>query len=103
VIIKEPPRDCKNLFNQKIPSDSLAAGLVSEHSGQAKTEESKLENRNLQDRAEIFVASKNSKVYHLPSCKYAKRIKEENKIWFRSEEEAKRMGYRPHSCVLDGK
>ncbi len=35
------------------------------------------------------VASKNSTKYHLPSCAGAKAIKEENKIWFASVEEAK--------------
>jgi micrococcal nuclease len=42
-----------------------------------------------------FVGSKNSNVYHYPSCPSAQRIKEENKIWFNSVEEAKAAGYRP--------
>jgi len=35
----------------------------------------------------LYVASKNSNVYHTPECKWAKRIKPENKICFHSEEE----------------
>ena len=42
-----------------------------------------------------YVASLNGSVYHLPWCSGAERIKEENKIWFNSKEEAERAGYRP--------
>lgn len=46
-----------------------------------------------------FVASKNGKLYYTPSCAGAKRIKEENKVWFTSTEEAKNAGYSPSSCL----
>lgn len=42
-----------------------------------------------------FVASKNGSSYHLPDCPGAKQIKEENKVWFRTEAEAKAAGYKP--------
>lgn len=42
-----------------------------------------------------FVASKKGAAYHYPWCPGAKAIKEENKIWFNSEEEAEKAGYRP--------
>lgn len=42
-----------------------------------------------------YVASKSGAVYHLPWCSGAKRIKEENRIYFASKEEAERAGYRP--------
>lgn len=35
----------------------------------------------------LFVASKNSDKYHTPDCKYAKKIKPENLICYKSEEE----------------
>lgn len=41
------------------------------------------------------VASKNGTKYHLPWCSGAQRIKEENKIWFTTIEEAKAAGYTP--------
>jgi hypothetical protein len=44
-----------------------------------------------------YVASKSGSVYHLPWCSGAKRIKEENKVWFETPEEAERAGYRPAS------
>jgi hypothetical protein len=43
----------------------------------------------------MLVGSKNSDKYHLPWCSGAKRIKEENKIYFSSVEEAKAKGYTP--------
>jgi len=45
----------------------------------------------------LYVASKNSRVYHKPTCKWAKRIKPENLICIHSEEELE--GYEPaKSC-----
>ncbi len=37
----------------------------------------------------LYVGSKNSKVYHDPDCKWAKRIKPENLVCYKSEEEVK--------------
>jgi len=46
-----------------------------------------------------FVGSSTSKKYHLPDCRYALKIKPENKIYFQSLEDAKRQGYLPcKSC-----
>lgn len=42
-----------------------------------------------------YVGSKNGSKFHFPWCGSAKRIKEENKIWFASIEEAKQAGYSP--------
>ncbi|MEK9148267.1 MAG: Ada metal-binding domain-containing protein [Patescibacteria group bacterium] len=42
-----------------------------------------------------FVASRNGSAYHLPECPGAKQIKEENKIWFATAEEARAAGYKP--------
>lgn len=49
------------------------------------------------DRAALgmYVGSKSGRTYHLPWCSGAKRIKEENKIWFQSKEEAEKRGYAP--------
>ena len=44
-----------------------------------------------------FVGSINSKVYHYPSCGYAKRILPKNQIWFSSSEDARAHGYVPCS------
>ena len=42
-----------------------------------------------------FVASVSGTKYHLPWCSGAVRIKEENKVWFSSKEEAEAAGYTP--------
>ena len=41
----------------------------------------------------MFVGSINSTKYHWPDCSFAKRISEENRIWFSSEQEAQNAGY----------
>lgn len=43
----------------------------------------------------MYVASKNGTKYFLPWCGSAKLIKEENKVWFTSKEEAESRGYSP--------
>ncbi len=47
--------------------------------------------------AHTFVGSKNGTKYHLPTCSGAKNIKEENKVWFGTKEEAEAKGYTPAS------
>jgi hypothetical protein len=42
-----------------------------------------------------YVGSKNGTVYHLPWCSGAKRISQENMVWFSSKTEAEAAGYRP--------
>jgi len=44
-----------------------------------------------------FVASKNGTKYHYPWCPSAGSIKEGNKIWFATIEEARAAGYAPAS------
>lgn len=51
---------------------------------------SSTENKNC-----AYVGSKNSNKYHLPSCQWAKRIKPENIVCFRSAEDAVAKGYQP--------
>jgi cell division protein FtsL len=45
----------------------------------------------------MYVASKNGTKYHLPWCGGAKQIKEENKVFFKTKEEAEKAGYTPAS------
>lgn len=42
-----------------------------------------------------YVASKSGTKYHLPTCSGTKRIKEENKVWFETKEQAVAAGYGP--------
>ncbi len=47
-----------------------------------------------------FVSSRSGTKYYWPWCSWAKRIKIENQIWFRSEAEAKAAGYSPGACIV---
>lgn len=42
-----------------------------------------------------YVASKSGTAYHLPNCPGAAKIKESNKVWFQTREEAEERGYKP--------
>ncbi len=42
-----------------------------------------------------FVASKNGSSYHLPWCAGAQTIRDENKVFFDTKEQAEQAGYRP--------
>jgi len=46
-----------------------------------------------------FVASKTGANYHAPKCEWAKKIKKANQVWLDSEAEAKKDGYKAHSCL----
>lgn len=46
-----------------------------------------------------YVASANGTKYYHPDCAEVRRIKEENRIWFDSAEEAQASGYEPSVCV----
>lgn len=43
----------------------------------------------------LVVASRQGSAYHYPWCSGASTIKEGNKVWFESEEAARRAGYEP--------
>lgn len=43
----------------------------------------------------FIVGSKTGKKYHFPWCSGAQQIKEENKVWFANEEEARAAGFAP--------
>lgn len=45
----------------------------------------------------MYVASKSGTKYHLLTCPGAKQIKEENKIFFTTKEDAQKSGYTPAS------
>lgn len=46
-----------------------------------------------------FVASKRSNLYHAPKCEWAKKIKKERRVWFKSKEDAWEQGYKAHACA----
>jgi len=56
--------------------------------------------QNIMPQNCAYVGSKNSTKYHLPTCQWAKRIKPENIVCFKDENEAKLKGYLPDkNCI----
>ncbi len=49
----------------------------------------------------LFVASKHSDKFHIQQCPFARNIKEENKVFFSSKQEALNKGFKPCKCVED--
>lgn len=46
-----------------------------------------------------FVASSMGKKYHNPNCDWAKKIKNNNAVWFDTKESAEKKGYKADNCV----
>jgi hypothetical protein len=74
---------------QIIQIDAKKESVIINISGNL-TLERKSSNENNQG---LLVGSINGNKYHFPWCSGASRIKEENKIWFLSYDEALRAGY----------
>jgi len=93
----------KNGIARIILSGSAILGLACANDGNlTKEQDERLELSNESKESKIsgnFVASKSSKLYHVQDCASAKRIKEENKIWFQTEKAAQDSGRSPHGCV----
>jgi hypothetical protein len=60
-----------------------------------KTEEAEMNPAEVQAEQGAYVASKNGTKYYVPTCAGAKRIIEQNKIWFTSAAAAQDAGYAP--------
>ncbi len=79
-------------------STALGAGnAVSNVSGALSDAELSTNSPKLGVGEKLYVASKSGTKYHYPWCSGATNIKEENKIWFSSKEEAEKAGYSPAS------
>jgi len=46
-----------------------------------------------------FIASKTGTVYHAPKCDWAKKISKKNQVWLKDKKEARKKGYKQHSCL----
>ena len=47
-----------------------------------------------------FAASKETKIYHLSKCGWARIMKSRNKIYFNSKRRAEAEGFKAHECVV---
>lgn len=50
-----------------------------------------------------FVASKMASAYHRSNCEWVNNIKRRNKVWFSTEKQAKKAGFKPHECIAESK
>lgn len=73
------------------------AKLVPQVAGETSETEIKLTSNS------EFVASINGTKYYFTSCTEVKRIKEENQVFFKSEQEAIDAGYEASACVTKGR
>jgi len=91
ITAEEPNVDCAELFN----SGDLSAKIYAE--GETKIPDNTV--ASVESTVKSYVASKNSKIFHISSCSSALKIKEENKVRFSSVAEAGSKGFEPHFCV----
>jgi len=96
LVFEETNQNCKDLLRSEI--DRTTAVSVLKNSGD---DNETSESSGINESIGSFVASKNSKIYHRPECKYVKRIKEENKIWFKSVKEAEDKGFKPDKYCFE--
>lgn len=86
------------ILEQAIQGDytkSAYSAPIEAINGQKQALEGQTQAQNTANSAGQFVASKKGTAYHLLTCPGAKQIKEENKIYFQTKEEAIAAGYKP--------
>jgi len=66
-----------------------------QNKGLWELEINKNENSQVTGEPEYYIGNKNSKIFHRPDCEWAKKIAPQNKVIFKSKEEAIKAGYRP--------
>jgi len=101
-IVKEPVTIEEPLSSQSAAiSGQLTSTTTEEILGQenierqGNTEIASTSSNETSNEKGIIVASKYGKKYHWPWCSWAKKIKPENQVWFKSEAEAQKAGYQP--------
>ena len=92
----------KNVENNSVIIEDVGTGAISDNAKQESNNEQNTANQNAANNETanpnsqqqgIIVASKNGTKYHWPWCSWAKKIKPENQVWFKSESEAQKAGY----------
>lgn len=77
---------------------TLVSEIVPQKTGATEESSQKIEASSSPEKGAsscVFVGSKNSDKYHLPTCSWARRIKPANRVCFSSEEDARSKGYTP--------
>lgn len=89
------PIEIKGGSVAQVSSVSVQSGGKLDVSPNGALVQSSTEKRIPEVNEGFIVGSKTGKKYHFPWCSGAQRIKEENKIWFANEAEAKAAGFTP--------
>ncbi|MBN2513831.1 MAG: hypothetical protein JXB18_12920 [Sedimentisphaerales bacterium] len=63
--------------------------------GQAQSKDSAVQTSSQEAQKEGYVAAKNGKVFHKPTCPHARRMKDNTKVTFSTREDAVASGRRP--------
>lgn len=74
------------------------SGKLGDVENNVRTKSSEFEISTINKEEKRYVASKNGKMYYSLGCSGAKRIKQENEIWFSSKDEAENSGYQESSA-----
>lgn len=99
--IKNPVKSSVIIENTGTGNLKLETGTSQNNAEQGSGNGQNAENQNVANeqitnatiQQGIIVASKNGTKYHWPWCSWAKKIKLENQVWFKSEAEAQKAGY----------
>ncbi|HAI74514.1 MAG TPA: hypothetical protein DCS28_00560 [Candidatus Moranbacteria bacterium] len=89
-IVIEKPSECAKITQENTPVASNSASLQ---------QPEKVAGAKSVARDCLFVGSKNSNKVHLSTCSFAKRIKPENLVCFKSAEEAISQGRLADKCI----
>lgn len=92
-----PPEELPGSLSTSTPAQAAEQGTATQAAGGARdTSTSRTPaGEKPSPQSENYVASKTGSKYYLPNCAGAKRIKEENKVWFATKELAAAAGYQP--------
>ncbi len=74
------------------PNDNSQTAVANELSENSDSDNSNSLNNNNNQNEKKFVGSRNSQKFYSVDCRFAKKIKEENKVWFSSLEEGEKAG-----------
>ena len=85
----KPPVTIEQAFPQNVLGASVSVPIAPD------TDTKHSDVSRVQHTQGAYIGSRNGTKYHLPWCSGAQRIKEENKVWFASKEDAEALGYTP--------
>ena len=100
-IIKNQEISQKPIIIEKPPTKKVEGAKIEKVSPIATSSQKKetTSDATSSKSACLYVGSKNSRLYHLPTSSYAKRIKKENLTCFSSKNEAESKGYQPDKSL----